>query len=156
MVNGDDLLGPGMGAPLNSVASVARTLALLWSKPLIPVNHCIGHIEMGRQITGAKNPVILYVSGGNTQVIAYSQGRYRIFGETIDMAVGNCFDRLARILGLPNDPSPGFNIEQMAKKYIQHYFMFIYQLCMKRKKFDRFAIYCKRDGCFFIWCAVFN
>lgn len=105
-----------MGAPLNSVAAVARTLALLWGTPLIPVNHCIGHIEMGRHITGATDPVILYVSGGNTQVIAYSLERYRIFGETIDMAVGNCFDRLARILNLPNDPSPGYNIEQLAKK----------------------------------------
>jgi N6-L-threonylcarbamoyladenine synthase len=109
-------MGPGMGSPLNSVAAVARTLALLWRKPLIPVNHCIGHIEMGRQITGASDPVILYVSGGNTQVIAYSLQRYRIFGETIDIAVGNCFDRLARILNIPNDPSPGYNIEQMAKR----------------------------------------
>lgn len=106
-----------MGAPLNSVAAVARALAMLWNKPLIPVNHCIGHIEMGRQITGANDPVILYVSGGNTQVIAYSLHRYRIFGETIDMAVGNCFDRLARVLNVPNDPSPGYNIEQIAKKY---------------------------------------
>ena len=110
-------MGPGMGSPLNSVAAVARTLALLWGKPLVPVNHCIGHIEMGRQVTGARDPVILYVSGGNTQVIAYSLQRYRIFGETIDMAVGNCFDRLARVLNIPNDPSPGFNIEQLAKRY---------------------------------------
>jgi N6-L-threonylcarbamoyladenine synthase len=49
-------------------------------------------------------------------VIAYSQNRYRIFGETIDIAVGNCLDRFARICGLSNDPSPGYNIEQMAKK----------------------------------------
>jgi N6-L-threonylcarbamoyladenine synthase len=62
------------------------------------------------------NPVVLYVSGGNTQVIAYSDRRYRIFGETIDIAVGNCLDRFARIVGLSNDPSPGFNIEQEARK----------------------------------------
>jgi len=48
--------------------------------------------------------------------LAYSQKRYRIFGETIDIAVGNCLDRFARIINLSNDPSPGFNIEQMAKK----------------------------------------
>lgn len=71
---------------------------------------------MGRQITGAKNPTVLYVSGGNTQIIAYSRNYYRIFGETIDIAVGNCLDRFARVLHLPNDPSPGYNIEQMAKK----------------------------------------
>lgn len=105
-----------MAPPLISVAVVARTLSLLWKRPLIPVNHCIGHIEMGRLITGAKDPVILYVSGGNTQVIAYSHQRYRIFGETLDIAVGNCLDRFARILNLSNDPSPGFNIEQLAKR----------------------------------------
>ena len=70
----------------------------------------------GRMITNANNPVILYVSGGNTQIIAYSQKRYRIFGETLDIAVGNCLDRFARIIELSNDPSPGFNIEQYAKR----------------------------------------
>lgn len=108
--------GPGMGAPLVSVAVVARTVAQLWNKPIVGVNHCVGHIEMGRLITGANNPTVLYVSGGNTQVIAYSQRRYRIFGETIDIAVGNCLDRFARVLQLSNDPSPGYNIEQLAKK----------------------------------------
>ncbi|EYB83605.1 hypothetical protein Y032_0332g2751 [Ancylostoma ceylanicum] len=97
-------------------AVVARTLSLTWSLPLIPVNHCIGHIEMGRLITGANNPVVLYVSGGNTQVISYSHYKYRVFGETIDIAVGNCLDRFARVVKLPNDPSPGYNIEQAAKK----------------------------------------
>ena len=57
-----------MGAPLVSVAVVARTVAQLWNKPLLAVNHCIGHIEMGRLITGVTNPTVLYVSGGNTQV----------------------------------------------------------------------------------------
>ncbi|KAG9780034.1 peptidase M22, glycoprotease, partial [Aureobasidium melanogenum] len=108
--------GPGMGAPLQSVAIAARTLSLLWNKPLVGVNHCIGHIEMGREITGATNPVVLYVSGGNTQVIAYSTQRYRIFGETLDIAVGNCLDRFARTLNISNDPAPGYNIEQLAKK----------------------------------------
>lgn len=97
---------------------------------------------MGRLVTKAENPVVLYVSGGNTQVISYSLQRflllfylkvtciflkkyiylffnacrYRIFGETIDIAVGNCLDRFARILNLSNDPAPGYNIEQLAKK----------------------------------------
>ncbi|GAB7343767.1 hypothetical protein MBLNU457_1741t1 [Dothideomycetes sp. NU457] len=108
--------GPGMGAPLGSVAVAARMLALLWNKPLVGVNHCVGHIEMGRAITGAENPVVLYVSGGNTQIIAYSAQRYRIFGEALDIAVGNCLDRFARVLGISNDPAPGYNIEQLAKK----------------------------------------
>lgn len=123
-----------MGAPLQSVALVARSLSLLYEKPLVGVNHCVGRryiqsrcatsadivetdIEMGRQVTGAQNPVVLYVSGGNTQVIAYSRQCYRIFGETLDIAVGNCLDRFARVINLSNDPSPGYNIEQEAKKY---------------------------------------
>lgn len=106
-----------MGGPLRSCAIAARTLALLWKLPLIAVNHCIAHIEMGRVATSASDPVVLYVSGGNTQVIAYSDGRYRIFGETIDIAVGNCLDRFARVVGLSNDPSPGYNIELEARKH---------------------------------------
>ncbi|AAS52368.1 AEL316Wp [Eremothecium gossypii ATCC 10895] len=108
--------GPGMGAPLHSVVVAARTMSMLWDVPLVAVNHCIGHIEMGREITKAENPVVLYVSGGNTQVIAYSENRYRIFGETLDIAIGNCLDRFARTLKIPNDPSPGYNIEQLAKQ----------------------------------------
>lgn len=108
--------GPGMGAPLVSVALVARTVSQLWNKPIIGVNHCIAHIEMGKLVTNARNPTVLYVSGGNTQIIAFNSGKYRIFGETIDIAIGNCLDRVARILMLSNDPSPGYNIEQMAKK----------------------------------------
>ncbi|RWS22198.1 putative tRNA N6-adenosine threonylcarbamoyltransferase-like protein [Leptotrombidium deliense] len=76
--------GPGMGAPLVSVAVVARTVAQLWKKPLIAVNHCIGrkyfsvveYIEMGRVVTGADNPTVLYVSGGNTQIISW-----KLFGQ---------------------------------------------------------------------------
>jgi N6-L-threonylcarbamoyladenine synthase len=71
---------------------------------------------MGRSITRAANPVVLYVSGGNTQVIAYSNQRYRIFGETLDIAIGNCIDRFARTLMIPNNPFPGYNVEQLAKK----------------------------------------
>ncbi|XP_033220978.1 probable tRNA N6-adenosine threonylcarbamoyltransferase [Belonocnema kinseyi] len=108
--------GPGMGAPLTTVALVARTIAKMYDKPIVGVNHCIGHIEMGRLITGSDNPIVLYVSGGNTQVIAYSERRYCIFGETIDIAIGNCLDRFARLLKLSNDPSPGYNIEQLAKR----------------------------------------
>ncbi|CAA2998712.1 probable tRNA N6-adenosine threonylcarbamoyltransferase [Olea europaea subsp. europaea] len=111
--------GPGMGAPLQVSAVVIRMLSQLWKKPIVAVNHCVAHIEMGRIVTGADDPVVLYVSGGNTQVIAYSEGRYRIFGETIDIAVGNCLDRFARVLTLSNDPSPGYNIEQLAKKGTQ-------------------------------------
>jgi len=107
--------GPGMAQPLSVGALVIRTLAQIYNKPIVGVNHCIGHIEMGRLVTKAKNPTILYVSGGNTQVIAYADNRYRIFGETIDLAVGNLLDKFERIINLSNDPAPGYNIEQMAK-----------------------------------------
>ncbi|EGR26938.1 o-sialoglycoprotein endopeptidase, putative [Ichthyophthirius multifiliis] len=108
--------GPGMGPPLSIGAIVSRTLSLLHNIPLIGVNHCIAHIEMGRLVTGINHPTVLYVSGGNTQVISYSSNRYRIFGEALDIAVGNCLDRFARIINLSNDPAPGYNIEQLAKK----------------------------------------
>jgi N6-L-threonylcarbamoyladenine synthase len=108
--------GPGMGGPLRSVAVAARTLSQIWDVPLVGVNHCVAHIEMGRVACGSRDPVVLYVSGGNTQVISYSSQRYRIFGETIDIAIGNCLDRFARLIGLSNDPSPGYNIEQEALK----------------------------------------
>lgn len=79
-----------MGPPLSVGALVARTLALKHKKPIIGVNHCVAHIEMGRTATKIDDPIVLYVSGGNTQVIAFANGKYRIFGETIDIAVGNC------------------------------------------------------------------
>jgi N6-L-threonylcarbamoyladenine synthase len=108
--------GPGMAPPLISMAIVARMLSLMYQKPLVAVNHCIAHIEMGRFITKSESPVILYVSGGNTQVLGFSAGKYRIFGETIDIAIGNCLDRCARDLRLSNYPSPGYQIEQLAKQ----------------------------------------
>jgi N6-L-threonylcarbamoyladenine synthase len=67
--------GPGMGAPLTSAAVCARMLSQLWGVPVIGVNHCVGHIEMGRVVTGGSDPVVLYVSGGNTQVICYAAKR---------------------------------------------------------------------------------
>ena len=59
-----------MGAPLVTMAVVARTLSQLWGVPIVGVNHCIGHIEMARHITGAHNPTVLYVAGSNTQVMS--------------------------------------------------------------------------------------
>ena len=87
-----------MGAPLQSVVIAARTLAQLWNIPIVGVNHCVGHIEMGREITGAENLWCYTLVEEHTQVIAYSKQRYRIFGETLDIAIGNCLDRFARTL----------------------------------------------------------
>lgn len=106
--------GPGLGPCLRVAAVSARTLALALEKPIVGVNHCIAHIEIGRLLTGASDPLTLYVSGGNTQVIAYDSGRYRVFGETLDIAVGNCIDQFARRanLGSPGGPV----VERLAKK----------------------------------------
>ncbi|KRH93163.1 putative metalloprotease with chaperone activity (RNAse H/HSP70 fold) [Pseudoloma neurophilia] len=108
--------GPGMAGPLQVGALVARTLSVFLNKPIVPVNHCIAHIEMGIEYCKAKNPIILYASGGNTQIIAYCSSGYKIIGETLDIAVGNCLDRFARYAKISNDPSPGYNLEQLAKK----------------------------------------
>ena len=122
------LLNCGISQLLESTTVLAVSFSLQTQKNvyinyLFPISFVasliiFSDIEMGRLITGADDPTVLYVSGGNTQVIAYSRRRYRIFGETIDIAVGNCLDRFARVLKLSNDPSPGYNIEQMAKKFV--------------------------------------
>jgi N6-L-threonylcarbamoyladenine synthase len=105
--------GPGMGACLRVVATAARLIALKLKKPLIGVNHCLAHVEVGRWKTEAKNPVVLYVSGGNSQVIARRGNRYRVFGETLDIGIGNALDKLARYMGLKHPGGP--KIEELAK-----------------------------------------
>jgi len=92
--------GPGLGPCLRTGATVARALASYLDIPLVGVNHCVAHIEIGKLKTGAKDPVTLYVSGGNTIVSAFDSGRYRVFGETLDIALGNCLDVFAREAGL--------------------------------------------------------
>lgn len=105
---------PGLGHTLRIGAALARSLAATLDKPLIGVNHCIAHLEIGRLRTKAKDPVLLYASGANTQVIAYEAGRYRIFGETLDIGAGNFLDSFGRALGLGFPAGP--KIEQLAKK----------------------------------------
>jgi N6-L-threonylcarbamoyladenine synthase/protein kinase Bud32 len=92
--------GPGLGPCLRTGATVARALASYLKLPLVGVNHCIAHIEIGKLKTCAKDPITLYVSGGNTIVVAFDSGRYRVFGETLDIAIGNCLDVFAREAGL--------------------------------------------------------
>jgi len=92
--------GPGLGPCLRTVATAARALALSLDIPIVGVNHCVAHLEIGRGVTEAKDPALLYVSGGNTQVIAFARGRYRVFGETLDIGIGNMLDKFARECGL--------------------------------------------------------
>ena len=105
--------GPGLGPCLRTGATSARALASYIEKPLVGVNHCIAHVEIGRMATGAVDPLTLYVSGGNTIVSGYESGRYRIFGETLDIAVGNCLDSFAREAGLKYPGGP--DIERLAR-----------------------------------------
>jgi len=111
--------GPGIPQCLRIGAVLARTLALKYNKPLVPVNHCLAHIEIGKLTTESKDPVALYLSGGNTQVIAFVENRYRIFGETQDIPIGNALDVLAR--GLKLEMPGGPKVESLAKngKYIE-------------------------------------
>ena len=86
--------GPGLGPCLRAGATVARMLSLAWHRPLVPVNHCVAHVEIARALSGLDDPILLYASGGNTQVIAYARGRYRVLGETLDIGIGNFLDKL--------------------------------------------------------------
>jgi len=110
--------GPGLGPCLRTGATVARTLASYLNIPLVGVNHCLAHIEIGKLKTKAKDPITLYVSGGNTIVSAFDAGRYRVFGETLDIALGNCLDVFAREAGLRQKPHLPFGavIEEFASK----------------------------------------
>ncbi len=106
-------MGPGLGPCLRVAGTAARSLALSLGVPIIGVNHCIAHIEIGNAVTGCTDPCLLYASGGNTQVIAYSDSRYRIFGETQDVGIGNMLDKLGRDLGLGFYAGPA--IEKLAR-----------------------------------------
>lgn len=103
---------PGLGHALRVGNAAAKSLALQLGVPLVGVNHCIAHLEVANLATEAKDPVLLYCSGANTQVIAYDGGRYRIFGETLDTGVGNFIDTVARMLGLGFPGGP--KIEKLA------------------------------------------
>ena len=69
--------GPGLGPCLRVGAVVARSLASYYKIPIYPVNHAIGHIELGKLLTGAKNPLVLLVSGGHRMLVAFSSGGWR-------------------------------------------------------------------------------
>jgi N6-L-threonylcarbamoyladenine synthase/N6-L-threonylcarbamoyladenine synthase/protein kinase Bud32 len=105
--------GPGLGPCLRTAATASRALALSLNVPIVGVNHCVAHLEIGRKTEGCENPVLLYVSGGNTQIIAFSNGKYRVFGETLDIGIGNMLDKFGRELDL-GFPA-GAKIEKLAE-----------------------------------------
>jgi universal protein Kae1 len=110
--------GPGLGPSLRTGATVARTLASYLNIPLVGVNHSVAHNEIGKLKTSVVDPVTLYASGGNTLVTAFESGRYRVFGETLDIALGNCLDVFARAAGLKHQKGLplGATVERLAAK----------------------------------------
>jgi N6-L-threonylcarbamoyladenine synthase len=106
--------GPGLGPCLRVGAVVARSLSQYYNIPIYPVNHAIGHIELGKLLTGSKNPLVLLVSGGHTMLLAFLMKKWRVFGETLDITLGQLLDQFGRSLGFA---SPcGKQIEQLARK----------------------------------------
>lgn len=105
--------GPGLPPCLYAGLNFSVELSERIKKPLIGVNHCIAHIEIGRLTTRLKDPVTLYVSGANTQVIAFVSEKYRIFGETQDIGIGNALDKFGRQANMEFPYGP--KIEQRAK-----------------------------------------
>jgi len=111
---------PGLPPCLIVGMEKAKELSKRLGKPLVGVNHCVCHLEIGKLMTKAKDPVLLYVSGANTQVIAYDGGKYRIFGETLDNGVGNFLDGFARHLGLGFPGGPKISLlAEKGKNFIE-------------------------------------
>jgi len=92
--------GPGLGPALRIGAVLARALAIKLGVPIVPVHHGVAHIEVARFATSTCDPLVLLISGGHTVVAGFSEGRYRVFGETLDVAIGNAIDMFAREVGL--------------------------------------------------------
>jgi len=111
---------PGMAPCLVVGMEKAKELAKNYKKPIIGVNHCIAHLEIGRKLCDCKDPVMLYASGANTQIIAYEGGKYRIFGETLDNGIGNFLDGFARYMGFgfPGGPKI-YELALKGKNYIE-------------------------------------
>jgi N6-L-threonylcarbamoyladenine synthase len=106
--------GPGLGPCLRVAGVIARTLSSYYKIPIYPVNHAIGHIDLGKLLTGAKDPLVLLISGGHTMLTAFKQKKWRIFGETLDITLGQLLDQFGRSLGYA---SPcGKKIEELAQK----------------------------------------
>ena len=107
--------GPGLGPCLRVGAVVARSLAEYFDKPIVPTNHAVGHIELGRKLLGLHDPLVLLISGGHTLIAARSSQGWRIFGETLDLTLGQLLDQLGRHFGLSSPAGP--KIEALANAH---------------------------------------
>jgi len=114
--------GPGLAPCLSVSATLARVLSEKYKKPIIGVNHCVSHIEIGKTILKCKDPLVIYTSGANTQIIAKDNGYYKILGETLDIGIGNLFDSFARDIGYGFPGGPVLDkvyMENKERKYIE-------------------------------------
>ncbi len=111
--------GPGIGSPLSAGCAGAKYLALKLGVKIIGVNHCYAHAEIGKKMTGLNSPLVLYLSGGNSQILLEKGGFYEVLGETLDIGLGNLFDSFARSIGMKI--AHGSALEKLAKGggYIQ-------------------------------------
>ena len=113
-------LGPGIGSCLQVGYEYAVETAKRFDAPLVGVNHCVAHLEIGRLLCKARDPVLLYASGANTQVIAYEGKKYRVFGETLDIGAGNLLDKFARHLGLGFPGGPAlYELSLKSENYVE-------------------------------------
>jgi N6-L-threonylcarbamoyladenine synthase len=110
--------GPGLGPCLRIGAVVARSLASYYDIPIYPVNHALGHIELGKMLTGAKDPLVLLVSGGHTMILAFLSKKWRVFGETLDITVGQLLDQIGRYAGFASPCGP--KIEELASQSTEY------------------------------------
>ncbi len=106
--------GPGLGPCLRVGAVVARTLASFYDRPLVAANHALGHIELGKLLCKLNDPLVLIVSGGHTALTANACSQWKIFGETLDLTLGQLIDQLGRFLGLSSPAGP--EMEELAIK----------------------------------------
>lgn len=110
--------GPGLGPCLRIGAVIARSISSFYNIKLIPINHALGHIELGMSLTNSKDPLVLLVSGGHTMILVFNNSRWRVIGETLDITLGQLLDQFGRHLGLASPCGPV--IERLANKSLNY------------------------------------
>lgn len=108
--------GPGLIGALHVGLQAAKTISMLYKIPLIPVHHLAGHIYANEYVSEFKFPMLaVVVSGGNTELVLMKDHmNFEIIAETVDDAIGECYDKVARVLGLPYPG--GIPIDKLAKE----------------------------------------
>lgn len=113
--------GPGLIGSLHVGLIAAKTLAWYYDKPLIPIHHITGHIYANQFVDELQYPMLaLVVSGGHTELVLLKEEfKFEILGSTQDDAIGEAFDKVARVMGLPYPGGP--QIDRLAKEGKPHY-----------------------------------